>query len=33
VISEGDIWRAALLIVKRYDDDAMLEAAERPASC
>jgi hypothetical protein len=24
-----DIWRAALLMVKRYGDDAMLEAAVR----
>jgi hypothetical protein len=29
VISDRDVWQAALLIVKRYGDDAMLEAAER----
>jgi hypothetical protein len=29
MISDRDIWAAALLIVKRYGDDAMLEAAER----
>jgi hypothetical protein len=27
MISDVDIWRAALLMVKRYGDDAMLEAA------
>jgi hypothetical protein len=27
-----DIWAAALLIAKRYGDDAMLEAAETPRS-
>jgi hypothetical protein len=26
---DRDVWQAALLIVKRYGDDAMLEAAER----
>ena len=26
---DRDIWAAALLIVKRYGDDAMLEAAQR----
>ena len=29
MIPEADVWTAALLIVKRYGDDAMLEAAER----
>jgi len=29
VISDVDIWRAALLMVKRHKDDAMLEAAAR----
>ena len=29
MISEADIWRAALLMVKRYKADAMLEAATR----
>jgi len=29
MISDRDLWQAALLIVKRYGDDAMLEAAER----
>jgi hypothetical protein len=29
LISDRDFWAAALLIVKRYGDDAMLEAAER----
>jgi hypothetical protein len=28
-ISDRDIWAAALLMVKRYRDDAMLEAAQR----
>ena len=28
MIPESDVWRAALLMVKRYGDDAMLEAAE-----
>ena len=28
-IPDADIWRAALLMLKRYGDDAMLEAAER----
>jgi hypothetical protein len=28
VISDRDVWQAALLIVKRYGDDAMLEASE-----
>jgi len=29
VIDDRDVWAAALLIVKRYGDDAMHEAAER----
>jgi hypothetical protein len=29
VISDRDVWHAALLLVKRYGDDAMLEAAQR----
>jgi hypothetical protein len=29
VISDRDVWAAALLIVKRYSDDARLEASER----
>ena len=29
IFPEADIWRAAVLIVKRYGDDAMLEASER----
>jgi hypothetical protein len=29
MISDRDIWAAALLIAKRYGDDAMLEAAQR----
>jgi hypothetical protein len=29
MIPERDVWQAALLIVKRYGDDAMLEAAAR----
>jgi hypothetical protein len=29
VVDDRDVWEAALLIVKRYGDDAMLEAAER----
>jgi hypothetical protein len=29
VISDRDVWQAAVLVVKRYSDDAMLEAAER----
>jgi hypothetical protein len=29
VISDRDVWAAALLMVKRYKEDAMLEAAER----
>jgi hypothetical protein len=29
MISDRDIWAAALLIVKRYKGDAMLEAANR----
>ena len=29
MIPEADVWTHALLIVKRYGDDAMLEAAER----
>ena len=29
VIDDRDVWQAALLLVRRYGDDAMLEAAER----
>jgi hypothetical protein len=29
VIDDRDVWQAALLLVKRYGDDAMLEASER----
>jgi len=29
MIGDRDVWQAALLIVKRYGDDAMHEAAER----
>jgi hypothetical protein len=29
MIPDVDVWRAALLMVKRYGDDAMLEAAAR----
>jgi hypothetical protein len=29
LIPDGDVWAAALLMVKRYGDDAMLEAAAR----
>jgi len=29
VIPDADIWRAALLMLKRYKDDAMIETAER----
>ena len=29
MISDRDIWAAALLMGKRYRDDAMLEAAQR----
>ena len=29
MISDRDVWQAAVLLVKRYGDDAMLEAAER----
>jgi hypothetical protein len=29
MISDRDLWAAALAIVTRYGDDAMLEAAER----
>ena len=29
LIPDRHVWRAALAIVKRYGDDAMLEAAER----
>ena len=29
MIDDRDVWQAALLMVKRYGDDAMLEAAER----
>jgi len=29
VIPEADIWRSALAMLRRYEDDAMLEASER----
>ena len=29
MITEADIWRSALAMVKRYKDDAMLEASAR----
>ena len=29
MISDRDVWQAAMLLVKRYGDDAMLEASER----
>jgi hypothetical protein len=29
VIPDAEIWRAAMAVVKRYGDDAMLEAAVR----
>jgi hypothetical protein len=29
MIDDRDVWQAAVLLVKRYGDDAMLEAAER----
>jgi hypothetical protein len=29
MIDHRDVWQAALLTVKRYGDDAMLEASER----
>jgi hypothetical protein len=29
MISDLDVWQAALLITKRYGDDAMLEASKR----
>jgi hypothetical protein len=29
MISEADIWRSAMVMVKRYRDDAMQEAAMR----
>jgi hypothetical protein len=29
VIPDRDVWAAALAIVKRYGDDAILEAAQR----
>jgi hypothetical protein len=28
LISDRDVWAAALLMVKRYGDDAMIEAAD-----
>jgi hypothetical protein len=31
MIDDRDVWAAGLLIVKRYGDDAILEAATRPA--
>jgi hypothetical protein len=33
MIPDRDVWAAALLIVKRYGDDAMLDASERAISC
>ena len=33
VIPDRDVWAAALLMVKRYGDDAMLEAAGRADRC
>jgi hypothetical protein len=33
MIRDRNVWAAALLMVKRYGDDAMLEAAERADSC
>jgi hypothetical protein len=32
MVSDRDVWAAALLIVKRCGDDAMLEASERADS-
>jgi hypothetical protein len=32
MIDDRDVWEAALLMVKRYGDDALLEAAERAES-
>jgi triphosphoribosyl-dephospho-CoA synthetase len=29
MIPDRDVWQAAVLLVKRYGDDAMLEASER----
>ena len=29
MIPDRDVWQAAVLLVKRYGDDALLEAAER----
>jgi hypothetical protein len=29
MIDDRDVWQAAVLIVKRYGDDAMFEAAQR----
>jgi len=29
MLPDRDVWQAALLIVKRYGDDAMLEASQR----
>ena len=29
MISDRDVWQAAVLLMKRYGDDAMLEAAQR----
>ena len=29
MISDRDVWQAAILLVKRYGDDAMLEASTR----
>jgi triphosphoribosyl-dephospho-CoA synthetase len=29
MIDDRDVWQAAVLLVKRYGDDAMIEASER----
>jgi hypothetical protein len=29
MIDDRDLWQAAVLLVKRYGDDAMVEASER----
>ena len=29
MISDRDVWQAALMMVKRYGDDALLEASDR----
>jgi hypothetical protein len=33
MIDDRDVWAAAVLLVKRYGDDAMLEASRGPISC